>query len=918
MTSARPSSPRELLLRWLGSRPKQTRCDWVVDPDRLVDWRDPHVVDETGRTWSRVLYTGDDIAFRWAFRKAGEEAEKAKRPLLIVVTKGSENPGPLDISHVTDILARAEGDPLDLSIVAFFKSIFPKVNPPQDALREYKHAFVENVPGLRRAYIEFKHRWGEPDIWGRDQFFAVLLLARHQDLRLDEVYCGEPRLLDCLAHICRLVMHPAFKVADYSLVWATIRESLHVRVADAEPWLAMEPSDLAGYLVLRDFAESQGLQNPAVQIMGKFPLRVDAEAMEPYALAVIGMLRRDPQVWDQVNRHAAVFLKDQPPGKILDLLGPEPQTLVKAALDERTSPVLMRDILTRVLRGFFANPSPDALAWTENLTAHPLLQRERLGDVHAESAALLGALIRLRRVEKCIAATVPTFADPGELLRWYRDDGVHLLELDVSEAHQGMDCLVDPDVHEAAETYFHALESGLRRRTRSYLDTVDRQLAAFIAADPRAFALGPQSAIRILPDTVGHYSPGDEKGRTWILVFDGMRLDTWERVVRPLLMEHFEIIDDKEDCYFCVLPSSTSEARRALLAGALRDQWLAPTGKATQDERLLVARRLGLTSQQLDRLRFVTDAQTTEARRRLGFSDTGSPPFNVLIYPISDDLAHYHGDTLSGLNARIRMELLGDRSLRGILDDMLRRIAPQDVVLVTSDHGFIELLPDRATTISSHEVQAAGGKVEDAVQYRHLVNFDRDDLEAVVRVQWDANLRYMLAVGGQWFRREQGRAPRYAHGGVSMSEMVVPGALMCRITEKLARVEYEDVPESIEVSEDEAAAIRFSLANVGNVDVDVTVTAATNLGEVILEASHRLAPGSKHKIECEVIGRYAADSKQDVITEKITRSVVLSQSHSDPSGRMQEPPNGRRVIPVTVRPKAMRIETEALEGFDDV
>jgi len=49
------------------------------------------------------------------------------------------------------------------------------------------------------------------------------------------------------------------------------------------------------------------------------------------------------------------------------------------------------------------------------------------------------------------------------------------------------------------------------------------------------------------------------------------------------------------------------------------------------------------------------------------------------------------GENLAAFNHRIRTEILGDRAqggLRGILDDLLRRIQPDDTAVVVSDHGF--------------------------------------------------------------------------------------------------------------------------------------------------------------------------------------------------------------------------------------
>ena len=104
MSPSKHLTPRDLLLKWLDLRPGQSRCEWAIDPDRLVDWHDPQVISRTGRTWHRVLYSGDDVAFRRACRSTFEQAEQAGQPVLLVVTRCSENPESVDISHICDIL----------------------------------------------------------------------------------------------------------------------------------------------------------------------------------------------------------------------------------------------------------------------------------------------------------------------------------------------------------------------------------------------------------------------------------------------------------------------------------------------------------------------------------------------------------------------------------------------------------------------------------------------------------------------------------------------------------------------------------------------------------------------------------------------------------------------------------------------
>ena len=85
----------------------------------------------------------------------------------------------------------------------------------------------------------------------------------------------------------------------------------------------------------------------------------------------------------------------------------------------------------------------------------------------------------------------------------------------------------------------------------------------------------------------------------------------------------------------------------------------------------------------------------------MGYSPDDLRDINVLIYPISDDLGHYHNDTLAALNEKVRSQLVSQQGMRGIIDDLRRRVQPTDLVLITSDHGFQELFPEDAVTISA-------------------------------------------------------------------------------------------------------------------------------------------------------------------------------------------------------------------------
>src|SRR5262249_152803 len=143
-------------------------------------------------------------------------------------------------------------------------------------------------------------------------------------------------------------------------------------------------------------------------------------------------------------------------------------------------------------------------------------------------------------------------------------------------------------------------------------------------------------------------------------------------------------------------------ARRGLLAAALGKDWKNYFSAPTKDERILAARALGIAKHEFEaKVRFVTDAETTQARAKLGYNIEETRDANLLIYPISDDLGHYHNDTLAALNGKVRSQLISQQGMLGIIDDLRHRVQPGDLVLITSDHGFQELFPGDGVPISA-------------------------------------------------------------------------------------------------------------------------------------------------------------------------------------------------------------------------
>lgn len=931
VTKAR--TPIELLLRSLSARPQGTRCVLVLEPDHIVEW--PHSITDTkGKVWDVVIYRGDDVVSR----RAWEHVWRDKAAVCLVISRPLGDDALVDASSVADLVSRAEGEVIDLSVMGFFKCLFPKVNPPPGALLEYKVQFVANVEGMLNAYPRFKERWGEPDSWGRGHLLTILILAQFPALNLEDVWCDEIDPVRFAAHACWLLCHPLFEPADLRIMSDIIWESSRARTVAAPCyWLRIPPeeldlfrTELSAFLVLRDLVSPDSSPYLDALLKAKLNLQiVDPEVVSTLAAGIIADLKRNSR-WKHIQDCAHEFLESGALCKVADLLAGS-QTLEQIASASDTPPSVQSFILRQAILDHCERSVPWP-SWIDKPKESAVVDRYNRNQPLTSSEALCAALMiaagSLAKVERTLGVLVPQFANAEELLDWYVANGVHLLEFLVADGFAKLETANDPALQGAGFLFAMGYPNGLRYRVRAFLNQLDLQLARIVAVDPIKFMYGARSAIRIIPTVLRRGKLPPSK-RIWILVMDGMRYDTWDAVVRPLLMQHFEVVGSHDRPYFSLLPSKTDIARRGLLAANLGKDWRDYYQRPTKDERILAARALGVSKQDIDeKVIFVGDAQTTEARnQKLGYDPKSARDFNVLIYPVSDDLGHYLNDTLATLNYQIRQQVQTQQGRRGIVDDLRWRVNEGDFVLITSDHGFQELFPHECVRISRLDAVKSDAD-EDDVAYRSLKFKPATTVKLGehITVEWEdlasdgkkVRSTYTLPVGGTWYQREKGRPTRFAHGGLSLAEMTIPGVLLRRIVTKAARAELLDIPTEVVVEEDKSEVLEFEVVNTGNIDCTYELIVRTNLGERLFEQKHLLAAGKRDRVSCSVIGHYDVDPDRKVVEEATTSAIFLELSHTDVKGKMTRPAYGRETVRVTVRPKPTKIDTDALKVFDDL
>ena len=199
-------TPPDVFDEWLAAQNRATRVAVVIDSDRfLADAKvldKPELVDRGGRQWRLAVFRGDDVAFRLRFRQAS-----AIGSTVVVLSRGAETTGPIDVSCVADVLAMNEaGEPLDLSVTAFFRHVAPKISFPAGELRRFKSELLERLGHVQDAAQKVIQRWGRPDSWGRGQVAAMVLLAHRPELNLNDIWPDEDAPVEFAAHVVRVLV----------------------------------------------------------------------------------------------------------------------------------------------------------------------------------------------------------------------------------------------------------------------------------------------------------------------------------------------------------------------------------------------------------------------------------------------------------------------------------------------------------------------------------------------------------------------------------------------------------------------------------------------------------------------------------------------------------------------------------------
>lgn len=899
-----PQNLGDHLYRKLAGVHANARLILVLDPVNQLGLA-PEIT-AGGQAWPVYRYDGNDLNLRASLAHAGWTASRPGKRALIWATapRGSDADSStrVRLSSLTDLLTLAD-EILDLSLCGVLAELIPNESWPPEALARYEAVFAANLPLVVSGHAELCSHLPRGAVLDIHAVRALALHIEKPDLPTGEFLFHRDSPEQVLRRYIKLAWDADWEAQSHELLREHARSSPQVALGNVAAWFEQPPEALAIYLYVRRLLGQARVSNIANQVRGLGILGFDPETLEPWVETVLARWEREPAWRGQVIADAEDRLTESDLQKIAAILPIRSPAELWTVLKEAETPAAIYELARRLLDG---TPEAELDAALGAWLAHRPQKLDALPDTRHRPAAeaITGFLDEAATVASMLASRTEPPPSLSGILDWYVAGRYYDLEFACARAASHLRRLPDHGLERRLQTYL----DGLRNRVRAFLGNADERLAEQIKANWGKYLNDPRLSTRVLWDFVRQrrVRPTPE-ARLWIVVFDGMRWDTWQRVVKPRLLELFEI-KTPEKAYLSLLPSWTPIARTGLLAGRSPAEWQGPDGRPTRDQGLLAARFFEIPAGERDaKLQFYSGMESDRTYRQL--DQDHRYPWNVLIFNISDDGLHQERGDLVALNEGI------ETKLKSIMLTLSGLVDPDDAVVVSSDHGFVELENDN-NGIPIQEAdrlsrQAAGDA--DPVRYRYIVGTDHPAGLAVEH----RGLRdspFTVAVGRRWFRRADSgyRAPdRYAHGGLSLAEMVVPGVSLRRIVAKRIELDItEPSVQAVTVQEGESLPLSMVIENRGNQPAEFTLEVQANTDAQPLAFQGRVDPMGRWEVSAIIRPVY---KERGDSTKLVTMTLRYTDAKNSAVIRRLE-------ISVKIMARRDRVEIEfgGLDELDDL
>lgn len=805
----------------------------MLDPELRLNWPEDgsaRVRDSADKDWAIFPYRGNDMALR--ARLQASQQELVPRAIW-VRPRPMEGPDSLDLTSLADLVSLADAF-VDSSVAGMLGELMPDVPLPgrlaewaPDAASEPRgfaialHRVLEfrGKPVSRRhvlaaAVCQASSRADEALAWLDDSDTSSLVCSYAQLLALDSTTASRRAAGEVLRYVASTL--PG--------------SSGSIKPGDAAKLLlGISPDILLLYLYLLAASVRHSVAHAGQSL-------VNHGLVTP---ELLGLLSQEPRL-QPVLADAAERLMATEHG----------MAIVAQAVEKRLDTASFRGI-QQWLAAKRAEWAEEPVAAVRLSLLASALDSEELSYLQTEATSPVGSPRYVRAVDALqrVAATIsrysallksmpdPDKADLAGLVDGFIQ-GLATVEFDLGQLRQDIKAVASIL---GEQQKLAGMAEGVLGQCWEMLLRYDRRLAKLLLADPGLVGAYPNALHRWLPQVVAPAWRLNGEGRLWILVFDGMRWDLWDRVLRPELEASGWQVNPSAGV--ALLPSETFVCRRALLGGTAPSSWGESGGVPGEDT---LAKR------------FFEKAAGREVSLsyRLRAEDGGwgagedSPTgeVNIRVYGSPDHQVHQAGGSLRNVEIQFRAFLR-----ENVLPELRSAVAHDDLVFVASDHGFLRLTGENRRLIALPP---------DRVGDRHLGLLPGEEASAFpgIAVGHSVLGRWQVAVEDWGYLAPGSSAPPASlrHGGASLSELVVPLVQLMSPSRPVGTVELE-IEGPSDLDEDAEGEYLVRVVNSSDAPIKGQLVFESNLGaEGKLPIS--LDPGKKAERRRTLMAREGLDS----------------------------------------------------------
>lgn len=426
-----------------------------------------------------------------------------------------------------------------------------------------------------------------------------------------------------------------------------------------------------------------------------------------------------------------------------------------------------------------------------------------------------------------------------------------------------------------------------------FQEMIRKQYPSWIAKDSDVI-LTSQFLRRCLKP---HWDP--EREKAVLFIFDGMRYDIWDELLRPMLIGRMDLIKDYPAS--SLLPSETHITRKAISAGTYPDEFDSRRG---EDDLLreALAREFRYNGQiEVVNPEGAGTGETVHYR---------AGKLDVYIFELCDKELH-----------KIKMKELPDGRLvpsrpiafiykqliRDILKnevmEIVRTLSPGTKVFITADHGFVHVGREpvwfnEEDLNDEHDCNYLNCRLKESLHVsgipdwvkRDIISFTPTELrmpsKEVIIIDRKTNTTisktYRSIVFpkiGYYFSRKGGHKPdAFTHGGISIQEMMIP-MIVLQVTQPDAgelKIELRGYKEAVEGEELELGIVLSRCDDrKSSQDLRVDIEASYNccLGDIALPQKVSYLPPLSEK---EVVYRFVPDMTRLPASERLKGDIQVA------------------------------------------